>query len=130
MTKIQLFDDQGEGLDFTPGGQMPATTGTVNATTSLNAVAANGNGTVVDFGSAKRCVSLLISTTGAPTAGTVTLSVSLDGVTYVASATTAAVTANPAVAFLANVAVRYARADLSALAGGTAPTVTAKLMAS
>lgn len=113
MAKVQLYD----GLDG-------------NAGTSLAAVTANGNGTVVDFGSPKRCVTLAISTTGAPTAGTVTLSVSIDGVTFVASTTTATVSANPAVSHLQHVAVRYARADLTGLTGGTTPTVTAKVMGS
>lgn len=129
MTKVQIFDDQGDALAVTAAGYLQATSGVVTSSTSLAAVTANGNGVVVDFGQAMRCVTLQVTTTGAPTAGTVTLSVSVDGTTFVASPTTATVTATPAVAHLQNVAVRYVRCDLSALAGGTAPTITAKVMA-
>lgn len=117
--KFQIIDDQGDILSFAP----PA------ALTSLNAVTANGTGTAFDFSAAVGTVTLQVSTTGTPTGGTVTLMVSLDGVTWVASTTTATVTATPVIAHLANVAVRYVRCDLSALAGGVTPTVTAKVLA-
>lgn len=120
MARVQIFDEQGDTWSFAPP----------TAATSLSAVTANVNGTVIDFGHPVTRVSIQTSTTGGPTAGTVTLMVSLDGTSFVASGTTAAITANPAVAHLANVAVRYVRCDLSALAGGTAPTVTAKVMCS
>jgi hypothetical protein len=107
----------------------PTTDGQHSGAVSLNAVTANGPGVPVDFGGGVKDVSIEVTTTGSPTGGTVTLMVSDDGVTYVATTTTVTVGANPAAAVLSNGAWRYVRTDLSSLTGGTAPTVTAKVMA-
>lgn len=108
----------------------PAPSQQIAAFTSLNAATANGPGTAVDFGRPVMDVSVEVTTTGSPTGGTVTLLVSEDGTTFVASTATVTVGANPATVTLSNVGWRYARTDLSGLTGGTSPTVTAKVMGS
>lgn len=104
--------------------------GSVNPFVSLNAVTTNQTGSSVDMAAANGTIAVQVITTGSPTTGTVTLEVSMDGTNWVsttATVTIAAATSNYLQA-LSNTAVRYARATLTALAGGTAPTVTAKIM--
>lgn len=105
------------------------TDGSIKAAVSLNAVTANGAGAVVDFGGARENIGIEVSTTGVPTAGTVTLLVSDDGTTWVTTTTTATVGSGVTSAMLTGVAWRYAQLSLSGLTGGTAPTVTGKVMA-
>ncbi len=112
----------------TRGNFVGTSEGAVSAGTSLNAATANGTGTVIDFGSACQSFSFVVTTTGSPTGGTVTLSLSVDGTTFVATTTTATVGSSAALASLSGVAARYARLDLTGLTGGTSPTVTAKVM--
>jgi hypothetical protein len=127
--KIEITDPDGNSVDVDGAGNLCVAAGTRAAAVSLAAVTANGNGTAVDFGAARQNISLVIFTTGSPTGGTVTLQVSHDGTNWFASTTTATVSANLASGTLQNGAWRYARAVLSGLTGGTAPTVTATLMA-
>lgn len=94
---------------------------------SLNAVTATGAGTVVDLGVGRSNITMTTLTTGAPTAVTVNLEGSLDNVNWyilVSSASTTgdlqASTGKP---------VRFIRANLATLTAGTAPTVTARLIA-
>lgn len=125
---VRLSD--GAAALTTSGGRLGVTTGSDTAGTSLNAVTADGDGTVIDFSSARTNISFVVSTTGAPTAGTVTLAVSVDNTSFFATSTTATVGSGITSGTLSNGAWRYARLNLSALTGGTTPTVTAKLMAS
>jgi len=97
---------------------------------SLDAVTANGNGATVDMLLPRENITMVVVTTGAPSAGTVTLQVSHDGVSWFATTATAAVTTSPNAATLAATAYRFARAVLSGLTGGTAPTVTASIVGS
>lgn len=127
--KIEIIGATGVSAGVSATGEVQVAQGVASASTSLAAVAANGNGTAVDFGCARTNISMVVSATGAPAAGTVTLQVSHDGTVWFASATTATAGAAVSAGTLSNGAWRYARAVLSALSGGTAPTVTATLMA-
>lgn len=129
VIRIQDATTTTNAVVLTSGAQL-VSKGVVTSQTSLNAVTANGNGTVVDLGSAYSNISFVVSTTGTPTGGTVTLSVSVDNTVFVATATTASVGTNPTTSSLGNVAYRYVRLDLTGLTGGASPTVTAKVMGS
>lgn len=127
--KVGIMDDSsGYAAGVTSAGELRVSEGVASASTSLNAVTANGNGSAVDFVTARRNVSMVVSATGAPAAGTVTLQVSHDGTTWFATSTTATAGATVSSGTLSNGAWRYARAVLSGLSGGTSPTVTATLM--
>lgn len=126
-----------------------ANTGTVNAVLSLNA-ATTGNGSAVDFGSAKKTVSFQIVPAGSISAGAVTLQISSDAVTWftvpVAGAAPAAglvtlcatAAANPATlatgtqllyVINVNAAIRYARANVSTNVTGTGASVSVQISA-
>lgn len=127
--RIEIMDPGGYSAGVNSIGQVQVTTGSAAAGTSLNAVTANGNGSTIDFVCARSNITVVVTATGAPAAGTVTLQVSHDGVNWFATATTATAGATVTSGTLSNGAWRYARAVLSALSGGTSPTVTATLMA-
>lgn len=95
-------------------------------TVSLDAATANGNGGGSNV-SGYRTIAMQTSHTGTPTAGTVTLELSLDGDTWFASSTvfTIGTTANDSIQWAVDEPAAYARAVLAGLTGGTAPTVTA-----
>lgn len=103
--------------------------GFVNPVTTLAAVTANTTGTTVDGGSAFSNWSAVAVAGSAPTAGTLTLELSLDGTTFVSSSVTASVTAagNFLLASTGRSA-RYGRVSLTNLAGTI--TLTVKMMAS
>jgi len=136
MRKVVPVDDNGNPVSISTSGALkvdssgssaPVVTGVVTAGTSLNAVATNSTGSTVDFGSAMRDIAMVVSTTGSPNAGTVTLNVSVDGTNWFVTSTTAAVGATVSSGTLTGGAWRYARAVLASLGGGTTPTVTAKI---
>lgn len=119
---------------------MPITMGTINATAStpspvavglstaqitLNAVTANTTGTTIDAFSAHSNWTGIAVAGGAPTAGTLTLELSLDGITWVSSTVTASIIAagNYLVSSTGR-AARYARCSLTNLAGTITLTVT------
>lgn len=103
--------------------------GDEQATLVLNAVTGPTTGAPLDFSYAKKNFSLVVTTTGLPAAGTVKLYVSVDGVSFVDSGVSVDVSVGtPSMASLSGVAFRWARVDLASLSGGTAPTVTAKIM--
>lgn len=118
-----------DGASYTGTSLNVADGRSVTASTTLSAVAANGNGSTVDFGRAMGNITVVTSTTGSPNAGTVTLQVSHDGTTWFTTTAVANVLATVTSATISNGAWRYCRGVLAALGGGTAPTVTATLMA-
>jgi hypothetical protein len=104
------------------------TDGFLNPITTLSAVTANTTGTTVDGGSAQSNWTAIAVATGSPTAGTLTLELSVDGTTFVSSTVTASVTAagNFLLASTGR-AARYARVSLTGLTGTI--TLTVKMMA-
>ncbi len=93
----------------------------------LDAAAAAGAGHAVDLGSAVGSFTAQISATGTPTTFSVQLEGSLDKVTWTrigAPMTSAGLYA------ISGVAVPFVRFNLTALTGGTAPTVTGLLAGS
>ena len=117
-----------------------AATGSVVAGVSLNAQTAVANGTTVDFGHAVQDMVFAITTT-ATTAGAVTMQVSADNSNWVTLATTSLTSpsgttvANPLTLTAsvtqmfatANIALRYARVNISTLVTGG--TVSANISA-
>jgi hypothetical protein len=95
------------------------------ATATFNTLSANGSTAVFDIGGIMNTHTLACLPTGAPTTANVTLDGSLDGTNFYTLVTTQACTA-----FIAGFGVdkpaRYIRATLTGLAGGTAPTITAR----
>jgi hypothetical protein len=109
------------------GNRLAVGSGSVTASSSLAAVTANTTGTMVDFGCARSDCTVIIVATGSPTAGTVTLELSIDNVTFVSSTATASITAagNYAI-FSTGRPARWARASLTGLVGSV--TLTANIM--
>lgn len=110
------------------GPELSISTGFINPVTTLNAVTTNSTGAVVDAGAAQANWCAVAVATGSPTAGTITLELSMDGVSFASSSATASVTAagNFLIASTGR-AARYARCSLTALAGTI--TLTVKMMA-
>lgn len=133
---VQIVDGANNNVEASvvPGptgaGAQLVAFGSINPFVSLNAVTTNATGATIDMSVASGTVAMQVTTTGAPTTGTVTLEVSMDGVNWVSSTATVTIAAATAqyLQALSNTAVRHARATLTALAGGTAPTVTARIM--
>ncbi len=125
---VAITDGEGTLLTLGAGGTLPISSGS-GPTTSLNAVTATGAGTVVDLGVVRSAHTLQTSVTGGPSAVTVNLEGSLSAsgpwVTLVASTSTTG-----DVQTASGKAVRYVRANLATLTGGTAPTVTALVASS
>lgn len=109
------------------GAELNVALGFTNPVTTLSAVTANTTGSTVDGGSATSNWSAVAVATGSPTAGTLTLELSMDGTTFVSSTVTASVTAagNFLLASTGR-AARYARVSLTGLAGTI--TLTVKMM--
>lgn len=120
---VAITDGEGNLMPLGAGGTLPTSSGS-GPTTSLNAAAATGPGTTVDLGVVRSSHTMQTSTTGAPTGVTVNLEGSLASTgpwtTLVASTSTTG-----DVQTVSGKAVRYVRANLAVLTGGTAPTVTA-----
>jgi hypothetical protein len=98
----------------------------------LNAATATGAGNSVrmDRKPAKHTIAVTMGGTVVATAVTVAAEGSLDDSTWFALAshafTAGEITAEQAMFHLANMPVKYIRANLTTLTGGTAPTITAK----
>lgn len=107
-----------------PGGAPLATSSGSGPYTSLNAATATGPGAVTDLGVVRSVHTMQTTVTGAPTGVNVNLEGSLSStgpwLVLVASTSTTG-----DVQTASNKAVRYIRANLTTLTGGTAPTVTA-----
>lgn len=98
----------------------------IASVTSLNAATSTGAGSALDAGQIIPAATMYVSTTGGPTFD-VELQVSLDGSNWFDSG--AAITVSGTTA-LASTHARYYRANLTALTGGTSPTVTVHIAAS
>lgn len=94
---------------------------------SLNAVTGVGAGTSIDLEFAYRCFTMQTTVTGAPTAVSITLQGSLDGTNWFTLATSTSTTGD--LQHVVDKPVRFVRANLGTLTGGTAPTVTALIVA-
>ena len=99
------------------------------AITLLNAVTSTGAGPIKDLAFLVKDHTVQVTTTGDPTAVTVTLEGSIDGVTFFTLVTTAfdagEITADAAIFHLIDVPVTFVRVNLTTLTAGTTPTVTA-----
>lgn len=95
--------------------------------TALNAVASNQNGADIYFGCACNNWTFQVNTTGSPTGYSVQFQGSLDGVNYT-NLGTAITNAAPGNVSVANTPYSHVRANLSGLAGGSSPTVTALMV--
>ena len=119
---VALTDGENNLLSFAAGA-LPTSSGS-GPYTSLNAVTATGPGTVFDLGVVRSSHTLQTSTTGSPTGVTVLLEGSLGASgPWTTLATSTSTTGD--VQSVTGKAVRYIRANLTVLTGGTAPTVTA-----
>lgn len=120
---VALTDGEGNLAAVSSGGSVSTSSGS-GPTTSLNAVTATGAGTVVDLGVVRSVHTMQTTVTGTPTGVAVNLEGSLSASgpwgTLVASTSTAG-----DVQTVSGKAVRYVRANLATLTGGTSPTVTA-----
>lgn len=101
-------------------------TGT-RAHASLNAVTAVGAGNSIDLEFSYGKFTMQTKVTGAPTAVSVTLEGSLDGTTWTTLATSSSLTGDQT--YSVDKQQRFVRANLGTLTGGTAPTVTALIVA-
>jgi len=119
---VVLGDGEGN-LAALAGGALPTSSGS-GPNTSLNAATSTGPGTVTDLGVVRSSHTLQTSTTGSPTGVTVNLEGSLAATGPWATLATSTSTTGD-VQTATGKAVRYVRANLTVLTGGTAPTVTA-----
>lgn len=103
-------------------GDWTVTPDGIDPVVSLDAVSATGPGVALDAGRVVRSATLMVSSTGTPDVMDVEVQVSVNGVDWFD--TGAAITVSGTAA-LANAQARYYRANLTALSGGTSPTVTA-----
>lgn len=120
---VAITDGDGNVMALGANGTLPVSSGS-GPTTSLNAATATGPGTVVDLGVVRSSHTMQTTVTGAPAA----VSVNLEG--SLAAAGPWAVLANSTsttgdVQTATGKAVRYVRANLVTLTGGTSPAVTA-----
>lgn len=105
---------------------LPVDIGQAQAYVTLSAATGNATGTAMDANAAQQFCCVVAVGTGTLT-GTITIEMSLDGVTWVTSGTTVALSAAGTVtATTSGKAARFWRANLSGAAG--TGTVTASLM--
>jgi hypothetical protein len=108
--------------------ELNVSTGFTVAAVTLNAVTANTVGTAIDAGAAQSNWSAVATATGSPTAGVLTLEVSLDGTAWAASGATSSIpAAGTYLISLVGTVARYARVSLTNLSGTV--TLTVKMMA-
>ena len=103
------------------GNALLVTTGILTAPATLTNQSATANGTTVDFGAAKQCITLVVTAGAGVSAGVVTLQVSQDNTNFYAHTTTITTSA-PGVSqtSITGVAFRYARGVISTtITGGT-----------
>lgn len=120
---VAITDGEGTVLALGAGGTLPTSSGS-GPTTSLNAATSTGPGAVVDLGVVRSSHTLQTTVTGTPSGATVTLEGSLAAAGPWATLATSTSTTGD-VQTATGKAVRYVRANLTVLTGGTAPTVTA-----
>jgi len=120
---VAITDGEGNVLAVGAGGTLPTSSG-AGPVASLSAATSTGPGTVTDLGVVRSAHTLQTSTTGSPTGVTVLLEGSLAAAGPWATLATSTSTTGD-VQTATGKAVRYVRANLTVLTGGTAPTVTA-----
>jgi hypothetical protein len=119
-----LTDARGNIANVTLASQLTVGNGFVTAVVTLNAVTTNATGTTVDAGIAQSNWSAVAVATGTPTAGVLTLQLSLDGVNWVSSGATNSIPAAGTYGmFSTGSAARYGRVTLTGLAGSVVLTV-------
>lgn len=130
---VVMADATGQVATIVPsnggnGAELNIALGFTNPVTTLNAVTANATGTTVDAGAAQSNWMAVAVAGGSPTAGTMTLELSLDNSAWVSSTSTNTLPAagNYAI-FSTGKAARYGRVSLTGLAGTV--TLTVKMMA-
>lgn len=96
---------------------------------SLSAANSTGPGAVRDFEGAVRDITMVVSTTGAPSSCSVALEGSHDQTSWFSVRNGTGTSTPTAFSNLGTDWFRYARANLTALSGGSSPTVTATILA-
>jgi hypothetical protein len=130
---LERLTDGTNQVNVVPGGlgngpELSVSEGFVSPVTTLSAVTANTTGTTVDAGAAQSNWLAIAVATGSPSAGTLTLELSVDNVTFVSSTVTASVTAAGSFLLASSLRpARYARVSLTGLTGTI--TLTVKMMA-
>lgn len=124
---VAVADTAGNVATLVNGNQ-PTISGMTSGVTALNAATATGPSAATDLGSMRTALALQTVVTGTPSGVTVTLEGSLDGVHWAPALLTSTSTTGDYQG-RAGSPVRYIRANLTALTGGTAPTVTAIIAA-
>jgi hypothetical protein len=123
---VAITDGDGSVLAFA-AGTLPVGYG-AGPYTSLNAATATGPGAIADLGAARTVHTLQTSVTGAPSVVTVNLEGSLSPSGPWTTLLTSTSTAGD-LQSAPGKAVRYMRANLTTLTGGTTPKVTALIAA-
>lgn len=120
---VAITDGEGNLMALGASGSLPTSSGS-GPNASLAAATATGAGAVTDLGVVRTVHTLQTSTTGAPTGVTALLEGSLAAAgPWVTLATSTSTSGDVQTA--SGKAVRFVRANLTVLTGGTAPTVTA-----
>lgn len=115
-----LAADNARNVDnATTGKELSVSSGT-KAVASLQSVTATGAGTSIGFGVVRRSFAAQIVTAGGPTALSVTIELSLDGVNWFPAVTSTQTTGD---LLLVDKPAIFARANLTTLTGGTGVTV-------
>lgn len=124
------YDRLRSGAQSAVTGRLSIVSGT-SVTQALSAVAVTGASATTDYGAAHSKHSMQVVLTGSPTVVTVALEASLNGSQWMTAATwsTGAGQASGDIVFTSDKPVRYVRANLTTLTGGTSPTVSAYLTA-
>lgn len=94
--------------------------------TSLTAATSTQAGTAKDLEDSVAVHTMIVTVTGSPTSVSVNLEGSHDNVNWV-NLTTYTSTSSGYVSFDSQVRVRYVRANLTAITGGSSPTITASI---
>lgn len=125
---VALADTSGNVVSGNSSSQLNVALGSTTSSTTLNAVTANTTGTTVDAGSAHSNWTAVAVAGSSPTAGTITLELSLDNTTWVSSGSTNSILAAGTYSiFSTGKPARYARVSLTNLSGTI--TLTVKMMA-
>lgn len=119
---VAITDGEGNLMSLGASGALPVASGS-GPTASLSAATATGPGATVDLGVVRSVHTMQTVVTGAPSGVTVNLEGSLTGGAWVTLASSTSTTGDVQTA--SGKAVRYVRANLATLTGGTGPTVTA-----
>lgn len=94
--------------------------------TSLDAATATGPGAAKDLEGVFSTHTICVTTTGSPSSMNVVIERSHDGVNWFSTGSPN-ISAGPTMATVDTHLVRYVRANLTSLSGGSAPTVTATI---